>query len=140
MGSASVEEVTLRLEQPAVMAQALSVATGTVVRQEDVATTVQPVAGVDAPGSAQQGGGDGEDGGSLSIRLDISLILIFCVVVAAVCSLCLCCVKCRRRQGAAVKWTVTTEQVDNGEGEWIVEAEQWPGRPQQNSAEGIQQT
>ena len=139
--SASVEVVTQRLEQPSVMAQALSVATGNVVRPEDVVTTAQPVAGVHAPGSAEQGGaGDGEDGGSSSIRLDISLILIVCAVLAAACSFCLCCVKYRRCQGAAVKWSVTAEEVDNAEGEWIVDIEQWPGRPQQNSAAKIRQT
>ena len=139
--SASAEVVTQRLEQPAVMAQALSVATGSVVRLEDVVTTAQPVAGVHAPGSAEQGGaGDGEDGGSSSIRLDTSLILIFCAAVAAVCSFCLCCVKYRRCQGAAVKGSVTAEEVDNAEGEWIVDIEQWPRRRQQESAERIRQT
>jgi hypothetical protein len=140
--SASAEVVTQRLEQPAVMAQALSAATGNVVRLEEVVTTTaQPVAGVHAPGSAEQGGaGDGEDGGSSSIRLDTSLILILCAVVAAVCSFCLCCVKYRRCQGAAVKGSVTAEEVDNAEGEWIVDIEQWPGRPPQESAERIRQT
>ena len=139
--SASAEAVTQRLETPAVMAQALSVVTGNVVRLEDVETTAQPVAGVHAPGSAEHGEAGGEeDGGSSSIRLDISLLLIFFAVVAAVCSFCLCCVKYRRCQGSVVKLSVTAEEVDNAEGEWIVDIDQWPGRPQQHSAERIRQT
>lgn len=123
--STTVEAVTQRLEQPAIMAQALSAATGTTVRNEDVQTTAQPVAGADVPGGAAQG----EHGGSLTINIEINTIITIGAAAVLCCVTCYC-IRCCKRRVTARKRTAGAEQTYNPEREWIVEAEQLPGHLQ----------
>lgn len=120
--STTVEAVTQRLEQPAIMAQALSAATGTTVRNEDVQTTAQPVAGADVPGGVSQD----EHGGSLTINIEITTIIMIGAAAVLCCLSCYCIICCKRRITAR-KRKASGGQAYNPEREWIVEAEQWTG-------------
>jgi hypothetical protein len=124
--------VTERLQQPAVMAQVLSAATGSAVSEDDVETTEQ----VQAPAASGDSGGSSASGGDgVAIKLQTGTVVMVCAFVGVV-ALCGClivwCKKKRRRRATAGKSATggaTAIAVGEGAGVWMEEEEQWPGGP-----------